>query len=381
MIATQIAQKDARFYFASIPAEVLMPLLRFSSRFVGDEAGDIIPQAPRPGDDVAEFIARIERSDQSFQRGLSHAKIRAVRNYYETAVVQPPIPGTVLLYTSERLGFEAWTDGSGVGRLAEPRELVLIIDGQHRLAALQFYLRSHPTEAAALRVPCIIFDGQSRDFATEMFAIINSTPTRISRSHLIELYQRADWADPDRRLAAQVAALLYGEPDSPLRYRINRLGNRSRQDKWILQSELFGELQQWLRRENRLRPYVGKDHLSAEIRYGQVRDIMRAASQVWEGAWGHPEYACTSPITLRALIRLLPCLKPEKEPEHERAYNWSIRLAALSEVRETFNLEEFRTRYGRMTQSSAIADLHEKLAELVGLPIKSNRSRKKKLSP
>jgi len=41
---------------------------------------------------VAKFIARVERSDRSFQRELSHAKIRAIRNFYETAVSQPPIP-------------------------------------------------------------------------------------------------------------------------------------------------------------------------------------------------------------------------------------------------------------------------------------------------
>ena len=69
----------------------------------------------------------------------------------------------------------------------------------------------------------------SDDFAAEMFVIINSTPTRINKSHLIDLYERVSWTEPDRRFAAHIVEMLYREPDSPLRYRINRLGGRSQQ--------------------------------------------------------------------------------------------------------------------------------------------------------
>ena len=73
----------------------------------------------------------------------------------------------------------------------------------------------------------MIFDGRSEDFAAEMFVIINSTPTRINKSHLVDLYERVSWAEPDRRFAARLVEDLYTEGDSPLRYRINRLGGRS----------------------------------------------------------------------------------------------------------------------------------------------------------
>src|SRR3990170_1008601 len=75
--------------------------------------------------------------------------------------------------------------------------------------------------------------GRSEDFATEMFVIINSPPTRINKSHLIDLYEKVSWAEPDRRFAAHITEMLYREADSPLRYRINRLGGRSKQEKWI----------------------------------------------------------------------------------------------------------------------------------------------------
>ena len=63
-------------------------------------------------DDVAQFISRIERTDDAFQRGLSRAKVRQLINFYETAVTQPAIPGTVLLYTSEKLQFRSDGDGA-----------------------------------------------------------------------------------------------------------------------------------------------------------------------------------------------------------------------------------------------------------------------------
>src|ERR1700733_14508054 len=163
MIAIQVRQKDAVFYFASYPSGRLLERVRFISRFYDEEGGQIVPDKVEEQDDVAQFISKIERNDKAFQRELSRTKVRAIRNFYETAITQPPIPGTVLLFTPQKLRFEAWTDGSGVGRLQEPDEKFLIIDGQHRLAALEFFQRTHPDDAGNINVPCVIFDGRSED--------------------------------------------------------------------------------------------------------------------------------------------------------------------------------------------------------------------------
>src|SRR4030095_13252550 len=98
MIATQIRQKDAVFYFASYPSEELLTRVRFISRFYDEEGGTIAPEEVHEEDDVAQFIARIERSERAFQRAVSRSKVRSIRNFYETAISQPPIPGTVLLF-------------------------------------------------------------------------------------------------------------------------------------------------------------------------------------------------------------------------------------------------------------------------------------------
>src|SRR5467141_2650511 len=303
MIATQIRQKDAIFYFVAYPSEDLLAKVRFISRFY-DEGEEIRPEEMAEDDDVAQFIARIERSDKAFQRSLSRAKVKSIRNFYETAISQPPIPGTVLLFTPQTLRFQSLGENNNVGHLSEPDEKYLIIDGQHRLAALQFYERSHPDEAKTIHVPCVIFDGRSDDVATEMFVIINSTPTRINKSHLVDLYERVSWAEPDRRFAARIVEMLYSAGDSPLRYRINRLGGRSKQEKWILQAELFNEIHRWVKQAwSRIEP-EGTDRRAAEKYYAMARDFLKAAADVMQDGWGNDNYMVTKPVTLKGMIRV-----------------------------------------------------------------------------
>jgi len=372
MIATQLRQKDAVFYFAAYPSEQLLTRVRFISRYFDEEGGVIVPEEVQEEDDVAQFIARIERSDKAFQRELSRSKVRAIRNFYETAISQPPIPGTVLLFTPQKLHFEAWTDGSGVGRLREPEEKYLIIDGQHRLAALQFYERTHPDEAKSINVPCVIFDGRSEDFATEMFVIINSTPTRINKSHLVDLYERVSWAEPDRRFAAQIAEMLYREADSPLRYRINRLGGRSKQEKWILQAELFNEIHRWVKRTWQSIEKEGADKRAATRYYGMVRDFLKASAQVWGDAWGNSDYMVTKPVTLKAMLRVCADLAAQDaEPEDNRVKRWSERLTPWAEQVRVFRNEGFYERFPAKGQVERVARIHRELARSAGIQSRS----------
>jgi DGQHR domain-containing protein len=371
MIATQVRQKDALFYFASYPSDRLLTKVRFISRFYDEEGGGIKAEELPPEDDVAQFIARVERSDKAFQRELSRAKVGAIRNFYETAVTQPPIPGTVLLFTPQTLRFEAWTDGSGVGQLREPEEKFLIIDGQHRLAALEFYSRTHPDDAKNINVPCVIFDGRSDDFATEMFVIINSTPTRINKSHLIDLYERVSWAEPDRRFAAHIGEMLYREGDSPLRYRINRLGGRSKQEKWILQAELFNELHRWVKVVWKKIEPEGTDKRAAARYYEVVRDFLKAAGQVWGDAWGNSGYMVTKPVTLKAMLRVCADLANEDtEPSDGRVERWRNRLAPWSEQVREFRNEGFYERFPAKGQVERVARIHRDLARIAGISVR-----------
>jgi DGQHR domain-containing protein len=374
MLATRVRQKDGVFYFVAYKAEDLLGKVRFISRFYGE--GDKLPGEPVAADDeVGQFIARIEASDRAFQRQLSKAKVAAIRNFYETAVSQPPIPGTVLLFTNEKLGFDAVGQYENVGNLEEPRGRYLIIDGQHRLAALHFYAKQHPQDAKNMHVPCVIFDGKSEDFATEMFVIINSTPTRINKSHLVDLYERVSWAAPDKKFAAKLVERLYNEGDSPLRYKINRLGGRSKQEKWILQAELFNELHKWAATDWRSIARRGNVRRDLDRYYERVRDFFKAAEKVWgEEVWGNSGYMVTRPVTLKAMLRVcFDLCREDAEPAEGRQKRWERRLAPWAEQQRNFRAEGFYERFPAKGQVERVGRIHRELARYAGITVKPRK--------
>jgi DGQHR domain-containing protein len=374
MFATQIRQKDAAFYFVSYPAEDLLEKVRFMSRYYGD-GESIMPEEQAEEDEIAAFIGRIEKTDRAFQRVLSRQKIRAIKNFYDNAVSQPPVPGTVLLFTGEHLEFEPLGKIENSGNLREPEGKYLIIDGQHRLAALQFYLKEKTNEAPAIHVPCMIFDGKTEDFATEMFVIINSTPTRINKSHLIDLYEKVAWASPDKKLAARITEKLYAEDDSPLQYRINRLGGRSKQEKWILQAELFNEIHRWITAEN---PKIGEKASEIEKlasrHYAAARDFFKAAERVWGDSWGHKDYMVTKPVTIKALIRVLADLMDvaNETASEDRVKTWEKRLSAWQAIKRDFRSEGFYERFPAKGQVERVTRIHRELKRAADIGGKSN---------
>lgn len=378
MLATQVRQKDSVYYFVAYPAADLLEKVRFISRFYG-EGEQIAPEVIPENDEIAAFVSRIERSDHAFQRQLSKAKVRAIKNFYETAVSQPPIPGSILLFTSERLTFDPLGKFENVGDLQQPRGKYLVIDGQHRLAALQFYQNERPGEAATVHVPCVIFDGKTEDFATEMFVIINSTPTRINKSHLVDLYEKVSWASLDKKFSARIVDLLYSSGDSPLRYRINRLGGRSQQEKWILQAELFNEIHRWVSADWKRIEKSGTDQRHAERFYGMVRDFLKAAEHVWGEAWGNPDYFVTNSVTIKAMVRVCADLAAvDANPPDGRVQRWEARIANWTALASMFRAAGFYERFPAKGQVERVARIQKELARVARIEPVSRAERRKK---
>ena len=375
MLATQVRQKDSVYYFVAYPADELLKKIRFISRFYG-EGEQIAPDAAPEHDEIAQFIAKVEKSDAGFQRELSKAKVKAIKNFYETAVNQPPIPGAVLLFTNEKLPFRSNSPSDIAGHLQAPKGKYLVIDGQHRLAALQFYMNERPNEAASIHVPCVIFDGKTEDFATEMFVIINSTPTRINKSHLVDLYEKVSWASADKKFAAKIVDHLYKEGDSPLRYRINRLGGRSRQEKWILQAELFNEIHRWVSADWRRIERAGADTRQAEKFYGVVRDFFKAAEDAWGDAWGDADYFVTSSVTIKAMLRVASDLAAaDSDPVEGRVRRWANRLYPWSDMMKSFRSEGFYERFPAKGQVERVVRIQKELAKAASIePAQRKRS-------
>jgi DGQHR domain-containing protein len=347
MLATRIRQKEGTFYFIPYKATDLLDRLRFTSRYYFE--GESI-EAEEPGDDeVARFIGGIEKSEKAFQRLLNRRKVRQIINFYETAVSQPLIPGTILLFTDEVLRFRRGDSSETIGHLSEPREKFLVIDGQHRLAALHFFRERHPDLIDQVEVPCVLFDGKSADFATEMFVIINSTHTKINKSHLVDLYERVSWETPEKKFAAKIVNHLYEEADSPLRYRINRLGGRSRQEKLILQSELFNEIHKVVLGNRKF--FEERIQMKVERAYAFIRDYLKAAREVMESVWGeNDKFMFTRDVTLKALIRVLGDLLLDRrlfrEWEEERSHKPFVSLLKpWAGLAKEFRAEGFYERF------------------------------------
>jgi hypothetical protein len=219
----------------------------------------------------------------------------------------------------------------------------------------------------------MIFDGRSEDFSTEMFVIINSTPTRINKSHLVDLYEKVSWAAPDRKFAARLVDKLYSEGDSPLRYRINRLGGRSQRDKWILQAELFNELHRWVRAEWRKIQVSGGSAKNVDRYYGAIRDFLKAAKTAFGDTWGKDSYMVTKPVTLKALIRVCAALfREDAEPAEGRQERWEQRLAPWADLVREFREEGFYERFAAKGEVERVARVQKELARAAGIELRKS---------
>jgi hypothetical protein len=205
-----------------------------------------------------------------------------------------------------------------------------------------------------------------------MFVIINSTPTRINKSHLVDLYERVSWAEPDRRFSARIVEMLYSEADSPLRYRINRLGGRSKQEKWILQAELFNEIHRWIKKAWSQIEREGTDRRVAEKYYGMARDFLKASAQVFGDSWGNDNYMVTKPVTLKALLRVCADLSAEDaDPPEGRVERWALRLEPWRERVRDFRSEGFYERFAAKGQVERVGRIYRELARAGGVQARS----------
>jgi hypothetical protein len=193
----------------------------------------------------------------------------------------------------------------------------------------------------------------------------------------VDLYERVSWADPDRRFAARLVDSLYGEGDSPLRYRVNRLGGRSQKDKWILQAELFNELYRWTRADWKKIKQATNSYREAEKYYAMIRDFLKVAQRVWAEAWDNDGYMVTKPVTLKALIRVCADLvREDADPVADRQSRWEKRLSVWSGLQKSFRVEGFYERFPAKGEVERVARIHRDLAKAADIEVKSAKAGK-----
>jgi len=367
MLATRIRQKDGTFYFVSYKARDLLAKVRFLSRYYFE--GEEVKPEPAEEDEIGRFIGAIEKSERAFQRRLIRRKVGEILNFYETAATQPLIPGAILLFTPEELRFEPMGRYATLGDLREPQGSFTIIDGQHRLAGLLFFQQRHAQEIDQIEVPCMIFDKKSEDFAAEMFVIINSTHTRINKSHLVDLLEKVTFKTrEENKFSAKIVHQLYENADSPLQYKINKLGGRSRQEKWILQSELYNEILRIV--ENQVDFFRKRFDLKAQRAYPLFRDYLKAVQKVMGEVWGHKNYRFTEAVTLKALFRVLHDILKEKvllrDWEEGKVETFERILEPWRELGRLFRVEGFYERFPARGPIERTRKIHEELAKALG---------------
>lgn len=168
---------------------------------------------------------------------------------------------------------------------------------------------------------------------------------------------------------------LYRESDSPLRYRINRLGGRSRQQKWILQAELFNEIHRWVTADWKRIEKRGTGAKQAEELYGVVRDFLKAAEKVWGDAWGDANYFVTSSVTIKAMIRVCADLAAlDAEPAEGRVRRWERRLSPWADMVRTFRSDGFYERFPAKGQVERVGRIHRELGRAAGVESVVRRS-------
>jgi hypothetical protein len=192
-----------------------------------------------------------------------------------------------------------------------------------------------------------------------------SVQTRINRSHLIDLLDRISISDDETRLAANIVKKLYDEPSSPLRYKINRLGGRSRQEKWILQAELFNEVKKLVVENEKLfmKDFRGKPDRAFPF----IADYLKAVSNVMERVWGaNDKYKFTSSVTLKAVIRVLSDLALNEELVDKWRENPSPRvfeklIAPWTQIHDDFRNEGFYERFPAKGQIERVRVIEQRL--------------------
>jgi len=368
MLAIRLKQKESVFYLAAYRASDLLRKVQFVGK---SYEGEDEPE-PEEDESVVSFFRRVQSGREFFQRRPYARKVRQIAEFYSDPMGQPLIPGAILLYTPEKLAFDASGTSQLMGNLHDPSEPFLVIDGQHRLAGLEVLGKRQPETLEKIDVPCVIFDKSQADFAVEMFVIINSTPTRLNRSHLIALYERLQRATPVEKAAAKAVAMAYAETDSPLHRKVDMLGRRKKTERWIRQASLFRELRRLAEKNVKL---LGEEP-SAKAIYEVMRDFLRAVRRTYADAWDNPKYHVTNDVTLMAMIRVLGDYlrsargqRTFEAAERQRAFENLIDpwLKMVPEFRE----EGFYERFAARGQVERISVIQRALANAIGVGTRS----------
>ncbi len=309
--AVKIQQFRQEFYLLNLSAADVQRLVRFE--VLGEAGLDGAHRAPRRARpspvNWAEIERKVHTSEKAFQRPILRKKIEELAAHYQQCREDgavPAIPGAVLLVSEEPVAFTAEGANPFVGlvQMSESEGTLRVLDGQHRLLALDALLASPDGGAIrAVQVPAILFAGLPPPSVVEMFVTINSKHTRLNPSLLYSLKGRQLYPDPVDSAIHDTIKELNAKDGSPLAGHVKMLGvGPGRVPQAGLAQEMrvaidairaAGEDAHWL------------EDFVANLRrfYGlYFREVQRAFADVWESK----KHSVRSTIALRAFVQASP---------------------------------------------------------------------------
>lgn len=309
--AVKIQQFKQEFYLLNLAAADVQRLVRFE--VLGEAGLDGARRAARRARaspvNWVEIERKVHTSEKAFQRPILRKKIEELAQHYrqcrEDGAV-PAIPGAVLLVSEEPVSFAAEGANPFVGlvQLSESEGTLRVLDGQHRLLALDALLATE--EGAAVRgvqVPAILFAGLPAPSVVEMFVTINSKHTRLNPSLLYSLKGRQLYPDPLDSAVHDTIKELNGKAGSPLAGHVRMLGVGPGK---VPQAGLAQELRAAIESVRAAADGAGwLDDFVPNLRrfYGlYFREVQRAFAGVWESK----KHSVRSTIALRAFVQASP---------------------------------------------------------------------------
>jgi DGQHR domain-containing protein len=307
--AVKIQQFRHEFYLLNLSATDVERLVRFE---VLGEAGlegarRVKRQTRASPVNWVEIERKVHTSDKAFQRPIMRKKIEELAEHYQQCREDgavPAIPGAVLLVSEEPVAFMAQGANPFVGlvQMSESEGTLRVLDGQHRLLALDALLESAEAEAMrGVQVPAILFTGLPPPSVVEMFVTINSKHTRLNQSLLYSLKGRQLYPDPVDSAIHDTLKELNGRDSSPLARHIKMLGVGPGK---VPQAGLAQEMRSAV---DAVRSAAGgwADDFVANLRRFYVlyfNEVRRAFADIWESK----RHSVRSTIALRAFVQASP---------------------------------------------------------------------------
>jgi DGQHR domain-containing protein len=356
--AIAIHQAGTDFYLARFSARDVVKLVSFVQR---GPAGQKRTRSRTLLDHVWSALQQVPFEEKSYQREVKAQKIQDIVGYYEKIEEELPlIPTPILLAAKEPL---VVVPGRPLVTLQIPQDpgAFGIIDGQHRMLALKIYIEQHPD--VTFDVPVVIFSGDSVAHMVELFAVINSTQTRVPRSHIYDLTleRPKHLQEPGLADAYRVVRFLNENEESPLKGKVRMTGTG--RGGWVAQAPLVDELVALLE-DKRTRFHTWLD--TPEKKGLFFRNYFTAIQRALPGPWRYDrKYALKTSHVLRALLRASRnVLERAREAGGDRVPNADALAGLVSKwtaLEPTLRKEEFYKTYFGAGPRRAVDMIHQRL--------------------